>query len=590
MGKGSTTTKTNQTQTQQGTSTTSLPSWVTNQAQQNLQFANQAAQNYQTPMQQTPAGFTPDQVTAFNLINQAAQQNPATAADQSALALTQQAGNYAPSTITAGGYTPTSVGGTSYGAQNAAPAVGYNAQGYNAQGYNPVTGQAAQINPNSISSISGPNTAANLSNYLQAFSQPYSSDVVNTSLQQMNLARQMAEQQTAAQAAQAGAFGSSREGVADAQTNQNFALDAQNMIANLNLQGFNTGLSALQSDESLGQQAALANQAVQQNTAQQNAQLAQNMGLANLGAQNTAAQYGAEAQNTAAQYGAGAQNTAAQYLAGAQNTVGLANQQAANTAAQFGASQAQQAALANQQAQAAASQFGLGQGFQAQLANQAAGLSQAQNQMASANQYANIGANQLANQLTAANAANTTGTQQQQYGQNVLNTAYQNALAQAQNPLLQLAIMQQGLSSTPYGTTTTSQGTSTGQGTTTQTQNPGLYQDIGTGLELASFSDMRLKTNVAPPMRDPLKAVRRMQPASFNWKPGVGPPGPQLGLIAQNVEQAAPEAVRTDPATGMKMINHPAMLGLLTGAINQIDRKVSARKKGVIPSAAPGTI
>lgn len=94
----------------------------------------------------------------------------------------------------------------------------------------------------------GPNIAA--------FANPFTEGVVNTSMDAMNRARQMAMNDLGAQATRAGAFGGSRQGVAEAETNRNFFDQAGQMAANLYNTGFNTALGAGQQQQNLQLQAA----------------------------------------------------------------------------------------------------------------------------------------------------------------------------------------------------------------------------------------------------------------------------------------------------------------------------------------------
>ncbi len=73
---------------------------------------------------------------------------------------------------------------------------------------------------------------------LRQFMNPYTQNVVNTSMRDMNRARQMANNDVGAQAEAAGAFGGSRHGLVEAQTNAQFARDAGDMSAGLRYQGY----------------------------------------------------------------------------------------------------------------------------------------------------------------------------------------------------------------------------------------------------------------------------------------------------------------------------------------------------------------
>jgi len=90
------------------------------------------------------------------------------------------------------------------------------------------------------------------------FMNPYTQNVVNRSIADIGSAQQSAMNQLGAQASAAGAFGGSRHGVAEAQTNAGFIKQIGDTTANLNQQGFNTALGAAQNQQ--GIQSNLANQ------------------------------------------------------------------------------------------------------------------------------------------------------------------------------------------------------------------------------------------------------------------------------------------------------------------------------------------
>ena len=134
----------------------------------------------------------------------------------------------------------------------------------------------------------GPNvmqTSADLYNKAAAgpninqFMNPYTRSVVNQSMKDLERQRQMQMNDIGASATQAGAFGGSRHGVAEALTNTGFAQQGADMSANLRQQGFNTALNAAQNQQNiqsgLSQQGfnmgqSISNQQWQQGQAQQN--------------------------------------------------------------------------------------------------------------------------------------------------------------------------------------------------------------------------------------------------------------------------------------------------------------------------------
>jgi len=73
---------------------------------------------------------------------------------------------------------------------------------------------------------------------MATYQNPYTEQVVNTTLSDIDRARQMANQQTAAQAVRARAFGGSRQGVAEAETNRAAMEQAARTSAQLRSQGF----------------------------------------------------------------------------------------------------------------------------------------------------------------------------------------------------------------------------------------------------------------------------------------------------------------------------------------------------------------
>jgi len=98
------------------------------------------------------------------------------------------------------------------------------------------------------------------------FMNPYTQQVTQNTLADLERQRQMQMNTMGAQASNAGAFGGSRHGVAEALTNEGFARQGAQAFGNLQQQGFNTALGAAQNQQQLqmggaAQTGALANQA-----------------------------------------------------------------------------------------------------------------------------------------------------------------------------------------------------------------------------------------------------------------------------------------------------------------------------------------
>lgn len=89
---------------------------------------------------------------------------------------------------------------------------------------------------------------------------PYTSQVRTNALADLESARQAAIQQTGERATQARAFGGSRQGVAEALTNQGFAKQAANLGTTLNEQAFNQAMAMQQADIARRSAADIANQ------------------------------------------------------------------------------------------------------------------------------------------------------------------------------------------------------------------------------------------------------------------------------------------------------------------------------------------
>lgn len=240
---------------------------------------------------------------------------------------------------------------------------------------------------------------------------PYTQQVVNAQLAQAQVqeGQQIAGQQS--QAAQAGAFGGSREAVEEANT----SIGYQQLAAQLQAQG-------LQSAYTSGQQQFNTQQQAQQQAQQFNVQSGLQASLANQQAQQQANTQNLASQLQTQQLGAqtGLQSQLANQQAGL--TTNQANLQSQLQTQQLGATTGLQAALANQsmgyQTQLAnqqAQEFGYGQQLQAQLANQSAGLTAQQlNQSAGLQSaLASMGYQYGASTTNAANALQS-GLQNQQ--------------------------------------------------------------------------------------------------------------------------------------------------------------------------------
>jgi hypothetical protein len=256
-----------------------------------------------------------------------------------------------------------------------------NLQNFQMQAAAPVS--AAQITgPQSWTS---PGTA-------QQYMDPYVQQAVNAQLAQAQVQNQQQIQGIKGQAAQAGAFGGSREAVEEANQNLGYQQLASTIEAQGLQQAYQQGMGQFTAEQQMGQQAQFANQQAGLQAALSNQQAQQQANVQNLSSflqtQGLGAQTGMQAglANQAAGLTVGQQNLAALLQTqglGAQigmqgqlanQSTGLQAAVANQQAQEFGAGQQLQASLANQQANLAAAQATAGYNMQGQLANQAAGL------------------------------------------------------------------------------------------------------------------------------------------------------------------------------------------------------------------------
>lgn len=89
---------------------------------------------------------------------------------------------------------------------------------------------------------------------INQFMNPYTSMVTDNAMADLERQRQMQINATGAAASRAGAFGGSRHGVAEAQTNLGFGQQGAQLFGNLQQQGFNTALQSAQEQQRMQQQ------------------------------------------------------------------------------------------------------------------------------------------------------------------------------------------------------------------------------------------------------------------------------------------------------------------------------------------------
>ena len=382
------------------------------------------------------AGFNPDQEQAFNLNRlYGSQLSAPTLFATDAANLLRQGAQYQPQNVTY---------------QNAI-----------AQGYTPAQAQAAQVNRSGIQNVNAagvtgsqvareafgslaPSASANirdvtpasfLNQNIQAYMNPYTQAVTERSLQDLERSRQLEQVKTSAQATAAKAFGGSRQGVAEAETNRAYGENAARLLAQQNAAAYQNAQQISEADLGRMMQAQQLNQSKDLATTQQALGLAGQFGLANQ-----------DAALRASLANQGVDVSTGQFNAQNLQQIALANQAATNQAGQFGASAQNTAALANAQNQ-----------LQSYLANQQAGLQGNQQRTTAAGQLANAATNLQNLGFGQANQLRDQGLLQQGFSQQQLD-AIRNL------PLEQQQILNQALGINVGGGSGMQQQTSSRQG------------------------------------------------------------------------------------------------------------------------------
>ena len=325
------------------------------------------------------AQYNPDQLLSAQYTRQAANPNAASYGNVgSAAAMTQAAGDSGYNAVTAANLNRGAVRDI-----NAERIAADKVSGAN------VTSEAlGQIAPQARANVRDITANTFLNQNMQQYMNPYTQQVVDTSLQDLERSRQLAQQQGAAQAVKAKAFGGSRQGVAEAETNRAYAEQAARTAAGLRSQGFDTASQLAQADLARQMQAQQLNQAQDAATTQQ-----------------------------------------ALALAG---QFGLANQQAALEAARANQATGLQAQTSNQGMDWNVGQMNTQLSQQAALANQQAALQANQQKLAAAAQLAGIGGQQQQMGFAAANQLAQQGAAQQQFSQQQLDAIRNLPLEQQQ--------------------------------------------------------------------------------------------------------------------------------------------------------------
>jgi hypothetical protein len=447
-----------------------------------------------------------------------------------------------------------------------------------------------------------------------AYMNPYEQQVIEAGLGDISRAEEQARGGRAARATAARAFGGSRAAIEEGIAAGEAARERNRFVAEQRAQGFREAAAMREADVGRQQQAGLANQAAAQNVMElaqrgeiTNQQRDLELGRLGLTAETANVQVGLEADraNQAAvenyqRMGLTAEQAnqqAALDAAGRNQQAALEAQRMGSGAQQFNVQQQQAAALANQQAvqqymqmglsaeqanQAAtldaqrmgstAQQFNVQTGMDAARANQAAGMQGAQFQLGAGRQLADLGQTALQNQYGAGAAMMGLGQSQQALFQDMLNRQQEEWQRRQQYPLQQLAIRQGAVSASPTNVTNTG----------TVTARPSYWNMM----QQMVGSDENMKRDVRG-IKNPLDKVRRLKGIEFEWENGYGENEGEdkggeedMGMSAQSVERAMPEAVSRRESDNMRQYDLPQVVGLLTEAVKELDKKVGGKRRG----------
>ena len=492
-----------------------LPAWVDNASQGNYQFAEQVANRpYQAYEGQRVAGLSQGEQFAPQILGQG--MDASTALGAAATKAMQSAAGYQPQQVGGmGSYLGTSAPGAvaDVAAANPAAAVqgGKGFLGVNApSGVADVAQSAGVANVGQVANVQ--DVAAQRFNQsdLQGYLNPYTQNVVDTTLSGMRDNLAISGQKADDAARGAGAYGSSRSGVMQAVLQSQGAKDMASTEAGLRSAAYTDAAGRLQTDNQSALQAAMANQNSALTTQGRNVAIAQG---------NQSAQQATEALNAGIRQGnqQSALTTQGQRLSAETTNAGnflanagqalqgdLANQASTNTNNALNANIAQ----GNQSSalQTAA------QNLQSQIANQGAfGTAQQQNLAAqTANQNAGLAGASLGLQAgqalgertdAAVNNAGKNALLASQLGANERSVAQAGLDAEAAKwqdaydaPLTALNTRLAALGMSPYGKTTSTTETKPNQNTSN-----GALSAIGgvmSFLPLLFGSDERLKKNV----------------------------------------------------------------------------------------------
>lgn len=284
---------------------------------------------------------------------------------------------------------------------------------------------------------------------MNPYMNPYQQGVIDPALRDIERARQMQQNENAASAVSAGAFGGSRQGLVEAETNRAALQQSADTAARLRQQGFESGANRAQAD---------LNRSLQADTSSAQLGLQGNLANQRAGLQSALA---AQGQNTQRMLANQSSDLRGQQLSQQAQQQNIQNELARQRANQSTRSQLEQGQMqgnlaadtttANnlmraQQLNQAAGLQAMGLGSQAQqanqqaalragMANQQAGLQGAAQNLAGAGMLGNLANQYRGMNFGDAQAITGVGQQQRQFGQQMLDDQYRRYLDARNFPL-----------------------------------------------------------------------------------------------------------------------------------------------------------
>ena len=280
----------------------------------------------------------------------------------------------------------------------------------------------------------------------ESFMSTYRANVLDIQNKELERQAGIASNVRGAQAAKAGAFGGSRQGIENAEAQRNLAMMKNMNTAQGMQQSYEQAMQQFNAEQGYGLQGQIANQQAGLTVGQQN--LGANLGVQQLGTQ-TGTQMALANLSNEQQAALANQALKGQY--------GLTQGQFDQGANMQTSAQAQQAALANAAAKNAAAQFTSGQNLASAQTAAQYGLAADQLKLQASGQLGVLGGQELTAQQGILGLQNQVGAQQQAMEQQIKNQAVQDYANAQQYPLMQLGTMSNMLRGLPMQASSTQQ-------------------------------------------------------------------------------------------------------------------------------------